>query len=136
MYLDALTAFRSYLDAYPDDNARRYNDAELRTADCFYAKKEFNRAVNYYNRCLERNAGRTDYILFQRAMSYSLSEMDGALESQLSDLDRILEEFPKSRFVVDALYESARTQIELDNLDDAKRRIEILLRISSEEFKN
>lgn len=127
MYLDALTAFRSYLDAYPDENARRYNDAELRTADCFYAKKEFNRAVNYYNRCLERNAGRTDYILFQRAMSYSLSEMEGGLESQIADLDRILEEFPKSRFVVDALYESARTQIELDNLDDAKRRIEILL---------
>ena len=127
MYLDALSAFRSYLDAYPDENEKRYNDAELRTADCFYAKKEFSRAVNYYNSCLERNSSGLDYILFQRGMAYSHSELDGALESQIADLDRILEEFPKSRFVVDALYESARTQIELDNLDDAKARINVLL---------
>ena len=60
-------------------------------------------------------------------MAFSLSELDGALESQIADLDRLLEEFPKSRFVVDALYESARTQIELDQLEDAKSRINILL---------
>lgn len=127
LYLDALSAFRSYLDAYPEENERRYNDAELRTADCFYAKKEFSRAVNYYNRCMERDVGRMDYILFQRAMAYSLSELDGALESQIADIDRLLKEFPNSRFVVDGLYESARTQIELDQLEDAKSRIKILL---------
>ncbi len=127
MYLDALSAFRSYIDAYPDENERRYNDAELRTADCFYAQKEFSRAVNYYNRCLERNTNFLDYILFQRGMAYSLSELDGSLEAQIVDFDRLLDEYPKSRFVVDALYESARTQIELNNLDDAKRRINILL---------
>ena len=127
MYLDALSAFRSYLDAYPDENKRRYNDAELRTADCFFAKKEFSRAVNYYNRCLERNTSGLDYMLFQRGMAYSHSELEGSLESQIADLDRILEEFPKSRFVVDALYESARTQIELDNLEDAEARINVLL---------
>ncbi len=127
MYVDALSAFRSYLDAYPEENKRQYNDAELRTADCFYAKKEFSRAVNYYSRCLERDVGRIDYILFQRGMAYSLSELDGALESQIADLDSLLEEFPKSRFVVEALYESARTQIELNQLEDAKSRIKILL---------
>ena len=57
----------------------------------------------------------------------SLSELDGSLEAQILDFDRLLEEYPKSRFVVDALYESARTQIELNNLDDAKSRINILL---------
>ena len=127
MYLDALSAFRSYIDAYPDENERRYNDAELRTADCFYAQKEFSRAVNYYNRCLERNTNFLDYILFQRGMAYSLSELEGSLEAQIVDFDRLLDEYPKSRFVVDALYESARTQIELNYLDDAKRRINILL---------
>ena len=56
-----------------------------------------------------------------------MSELDGSLEAQILDFDRLLEEYPKSRFVVDALYESARTQIELNNLDDAKSRINILL---------
>jgi TolA-binding protein len=127
LYLDALTAFRSYLGANSDDEPRRVHDAELRTADCFYAKKEFSRAVTYYDKCLDRNATGNDYILFQRGMSHGLSETEGALQAQLADFDRLLEEHPKSRFVVDALYESARTQIELDNLDDAKIRINILL---------
>lgn len=127
LYVDALTAFRSYLTAHSDDNPKRVHDAELRTADCFYAKKEFTRAVTYYDKCLDRNEIGTDYILFQRGKSHGLSEVEGALEAQLLDFDRLLSEFPKSRFVVDALYESARTQIELDNLDDAKRRINELL---------
>ncbi|PCJ80489.1 MAG: hypothetical protein COA49_08440 [Bacteroidetes bacterium] len=126
-YLDALSAFRSYLEAHPDDSPQRFNDAELRTADCFYAKKEFDRAVTYYDRCLERDAGNIDYILFQRAMSVSLTDSPLALESQIEGLDRLLEEYPKSRFVVDALYESARTQIERNELDDARRRLDELL---------
>ena len=40
-YTDALSAFRSYLGAHPEDAPKRILDAELRTADCFYAKKEF-----------------------------------------------------------------------------------------------
>ncbi len=129
-YIDALSAFRSYLEAHQDDSPQRIHDAELRTADCFYAKKEFDRAVTYYDRCLERDAGNVDYIdyiLYQRAMSVSLSDDSRALESQIEGLDRLLEEFPKSRFVVDALYESARTQIERNKLDDAHRRLDELL---------
>ena len=73
-YSDALSAFRSYLDAHPEDAPKRLLDAELRTADCFYAKKEFDRAVTYYDKCLvNQHAANIDYILYQRAMSISLS---------------------------------------------------------------
>ncbi len=129
-YFDALSAFRSYLEANPDDAPKRVHDAELRTADCFYAKKEFDRAVTYYDRCLDRtddNKGSIDYILFQRAMSKSLTDSPEALAEQIDGLDKLLDEFPKSRFVVDALYESARTQIERDELNDARQRLDELL---------
>ena len=129
-YFDALSAFRSYLEANPDDSQKRIHDAELRTADCFYAKKEFDRAVTYYDKCLDRvteNKGNIDYILYQRAMSTSLTQTTESLEDQIKGLDRLLEEYPKSRFVVDALYESARTQIERNELDDARRRLDVLL---------
>ena len=129
-YSDALSAFRSYLEAHPEDAPKRIHDAELRTADCFYAKKEFDRAVTYYDRCLNRtteNKGNVDYILYQRAMSMSLTEAAESLTEQIEGLDKLLQEFPKSRFVVDALYESARTQIERDELEDARRRLDVLL---------
>jgi len=127
MYLDALSAFRSYLEANPHDSPKRFHDAQLRTADCFYAKKEFSRAVNYYTTCLNNNDGSIDYILFQRGMAHSLTEEDGSLELQIQDLDKLLDEHPKSRFVVDALYESARSQIELNLLDEARKRINRLI---------
>jgi len=127
MYLDALSAFRSYLEANPDDSPKRFHDAQLRTADCFYAKKQFSRAVQYYTTCLNNDDGNIDYILFQRGMALSMGEEDGSLESQIEDLDRLLEEYPKSRFVVDALYESARSQIELNLLDEARTRINRLI---------
>jgi TolA-binding protein len=127
-YTDALSAFRSYLGAHPEDVPKRILDAELRTADCFYAKKEFDRAVTYYDKCLvNQHAVNIDYILFQRSMSISLSEDNEALVAQIEGLDRLLEEYPSSRFVVDALYESARTQIERDELDDAHIRLHKLL---------
>ncbi|MFB1018951.1 MAG: tetratricopeptide repeat protein, partial [Flavobacteriales bacterium] len=129
-YSDALSAFRSYLEAHLEDAPKRIHDAELRTADCFYAKKEFDRAVTYYDRCLDRtteNKGNVDYILYQRAMSMSLTEEAESLTEQIEGLDKLLKEFPKSRFVVDALYESARTQIERDELEDARRRLDVLL---------
>jgi TolA-binding protein len=127
-YSDALSAFRSYLEAHPEDAPKRVLDAELRTADCFYAKKEFDRAVTYYDKCLvNKHAVNIDYILYQRAMSISLSDDTHALTTQIQVLDRLLEEYPNSRFVVDALYESARTLIELDELDDANTRLNELL---------
>tara|TARA_B100000780_G_scaffold278210_1_gene251008 strand:+ start:2401 stop:5562 length:3162 start_codon:yes stop_codon:yes gene_type:complete len=127
-YSDALSAFRSYLEANPEDAPKRLLDAELRTADCFYAKKEFDRAVTYYDKCIVNEyAVNIDYILYQRAMSISLSNDTNALLDQIMGLDRLLEEYPNSRFVVDALYESARTQIERDELDDANARLNELL---------
>ena len=127
-YIDALSAFRSYLEAHPDDSPKRVIDAEMRTADCFYVKKEFDRAVTYYDKCLSNvNATSIDYILYQRAMSISLTDTPDALPSQIAGLDRLLKEYPNSRFIVDALYESARTQIERDELDDARHRLDELL---------
>ena len=60
-------------------------------------------------------------------MSMSLTEAPEALLEQIAGLDKLLLDFPKSRFVVDALYESARTQIERDELEDARRRLDVLL---------
>ena len=103
-YTDALSAFRAYVEANPDDQARM-RDAELRAADCFYALKSFDQAGDYYDRVLERGVKPLDYALFQRAMS---SKFDGDAQGQTTRLDQLLADHPKSRLVVEALYQAAK----------------------------
>ena len=87
-------------------------DAELRAADCFYALKSFDQAGDYYDRVLERGVKPLDYALFQRAMS---SKFDGDAQGQTTRLDQLLADHPKSRLVVEALYQAAKTHIELED---------------------
>ena len=122
-YTDALSAFRAYVEANPDDQARM-RDAELRAADCFYALKSFDQAGDYYDRVLERGVKPLDYALFQRAMS---SKFDGDAQGQTTRLDQLLADHPKSRLVVEALYQAAKTHIELEELGAAKAKLNRIL---------
>ena len=118
-YTDALSAFRAYLESTPDDDPARMRDAELRAADCFFALKSFNQAAEYYDRVLERDVEPLDYALFQRAMS---AKLDQDLEGQTARLEQLLEAYPNSRLVVEALFQAGRTHIELNQLADAESK--------------
>ena len=119
-YTDALSAFRSYLETSPDDDPSRMRDAELRTADCFYALKSFDQAADYYDRVLARGVKPLDYALFQRAMS---AKLDDDLEGQTTRLDQLLADHPDSRLVVEALFQAGRTHIELGQLAEAETKL-------------
>ncbi len=123
-YTDALTAFRSYLESHPEDDASRMRDAELRTADCFYALKAFTQAAEMYDRVLNRGIAPLDYPLFQRAMAARLSD---DLEGQIDRLDQLLAEHPQSRLRVEALYEAAKSHIDLEQLADARTKLQAIL---------
>lgn len=122
-YTDALSAFRSYIEAKPKDQSRM-RDAELRAADCFYALKGFDQAADYYDRVLAREVRPLDYALFQRAMS---AKFDGDPQGQTSRMDQLLANHPKSRLVVEALYQGAKTHIEEEELEAAKAKLNRLL---------
>lgn len=119
-YTDALSAFRAYLETHPDDDPSRMRDAELRAGDCFYALKAFDQAATYYDRVLERGVKPLDYALFQRAMS---AKFEDDLNGQLERLERLLDDHPDSRLVVEALFQAGRTHIELGQLAEAETKL-------------
>lgn len=123
-YTDALSAFRAYLATNPEDDPSRMRDAELRTADCFYALKAFDQAANYYDRVLGRGVKPLDYALFQRAMSAKLSDDP---TGQVARLEQLLQEHPDSRLTVEALFQAARTHIEEGDLANAERKLNRLI---------
>ena len=99
-------------------------DAELRTADCFYALKSFEQAGEYYDRVLARGVKPMDYALFQSAMASKLNEDPGA---QVTRLEQLLADFPESRLVVEALFQASRTHIEEGALAAAEDKLNTLI---------
>lgn len=119
-YTDALSAFRAYLESKPEDDPARMRDAELRAADCFFALKSFDQAASHYDLVLARGVEPLDYALFQRAMS---AKLDQDLEGQIERLDKLLETYPESHLVVEALFQGGRTHIELNQLAEAEAKL-------------
>ena len=67
LYLDALSAFRSYLKTTEKSTLPKRTDAKLRVADCYYANKEFEPAARYYGEVIEESKKDEAYARFQRA---------------------------------------------------------------------
>ena len=118
-YTDALSAFRAYLESAPSDDPARMRDAELRAADCFFALKSFDQAADHYDLVLAHGVEPLDYALFQRAMS---AKLDQDLEGQIQRLAQLLEAYPNSRLIVEALFQAGRTHIELNQLAEAESK--------------
>ncbi len=124
-YAEALGAFRSFAKVDAGDQPKRSLDAVLRTADCFYATKDFVRAASGYAKFLEAGGTPGDYARYQYAGSLGLG---GNLAGQVDALFALVKEHPKSQLVPDARCEAARALIELNRLDEAQKELDAVLK--------
>ena len=120
-YAEALPAFRSYLKSNPEGEDDRIRDAEMRIADCFRATKSYGQAVVYYDKVLQRGVEPLDYALFHRSMTASYLEH---FDEQLAGLDQLINVYPTSRYIPEALYQAGRTNIRQGNLTTANSQME------------
>lgn len=121
-YVDALSAFRSFLKVDNGEDVRRTRDAKLRTGDCFFANKSFGQAAEAYTAVLTEEA--TDYAQFQLALCRSyLDDRRGAIAA----FDALIARHPSSSLVPEARYEAARRLIEEGDLAPAKDHLNTLL---------
>ena len=121
LYIDALSAFRSYLKAAPNAEANKVKDAKLRTADCFFAKKDFEAAAKYYNEVIESSTLTEDYARLQNA------ECMGSLDRPMDEieaLNSLILIAPQSSYIPEALYSLGRSLIETNQLVSARGAME------------
>jgi TolA-binding protein len=121
VYLDALGAFRSYLKAAPNGNPTKIKDAKLRTADCFFAQKDFEAASRYYQEVIESSESTEDYARLQSAEC--LGSLDRPFE-EIQVLEALIEVAPGSSYVPEALYSLGRSFIETNQLVSARNVME------------
>ncbi len=107
-YDEAQTAFRKYMIDQPNTDQARFNDALLRSGDCFFMMKDQSTAMQYYNDAINKKAKAGDYALYQVAM---IQGVQGKMKDKVKTLQKILQNYPKSVYYDDALYEAGQASM-------------------------
>lgn len=103
-YDAALAAFNEY-HARAGGDTKLSADVYTRIGDCRYMRRDFNAARQAYSKAYQINPSAGDYALLRRARLEGLAKQYG---EQISTLDKLIREYPNSRFMTAALYERGR----------------------------
>jgi TolA-binding protein len=104
-YKKAAAYFLKFLNGDEKDPGT-VNDAITRLGDSYFVLKDYSKALEYYNRIIDRHNKGEDYALFQRGM---IQGLQGAPDAKISTLTDVLNKFSTSDYADDASFEIAYT---------------------------
>ncbi|WP_423127576.1 tetratricopeptide repeat protein [Gaoshiqia sp. Z1-71] len=105
-YEQSAASFRKYIDLNRNRPSEKLGDAYNRLGDCYYINRDYRNAVNSYEQAYAQRTYDPDYALYQKALSLGIQREQ---EQKISSLRSLLQTFPQSAFVDDALFELGRT---------------------------
>lgn len=91
-------------------------DAWTRLGDCYYYTRNWDDAADAYSKAYELQPAVGDYVLFQKSVMQGYS---GNFSGKLQGLQRMINEFPSSSLVPDALLEMTEAQIQTGQQEQA-----------------
>jgi TolA-binding protein len=86
-------------------------DARNRIADCYYIKADYPDAIAYYDKVIDYAKVDADYAMFQKGFALGLSNNN---QGKVSALTSLIEKYPKSAYVPNALFERGRAYVALE----------------------
>jgi TolA-binding protein len=123
-YKKAATYFQKFLNGDEKDQ-NTINDATTRLGDSYFVLKNYSRALDYYNRIIEKHSKGEDYALFQRGM---IQGLQGSPDDKISTLTDVLNKFPNSDYADDASFEIAYTYFLKNDADKAKTGLQDMIK--------
>ncbi len=120
--------FQKQIDASPKDNVR-LNDSYLRLGDSRFVSAKYWPAMDAYNKAIELKSIDADYAAYQKAISYGFVARN---DRKIEDLNKFLEQFPKSNYRDDVMFELGNTYIAENKTDLGLKTYDKLVA----EFKN
>ena len=101
---NAIQSFRTFTQDETETHKEKITDAYLRIGDSYYKQKMDEQSIIFYQKAIDTKGGQEDYAKFQMGKSYGyLMRYDDKATIMLD----IVNNYPKSTFVVPALYEVA-----------------------------
>lgn len=122
-YRTAATYFQQFLNGDEKD-ANTINDATARLGDSYFVMKSYGKALDYYNRIIDRHSQGEDYALFQRGM---IKGLQGTPDAKITTLNEVLSKFPNSDYADDASFEIAYTYFLKNDADQAKTGLQAMI---------
>ncbi|APQ18091.1 tetratricopeptide repeat protein [Maribacter hydrothermalis] len=110
-YNDAITYFNSFTGS-GNAEVQKLHDGYLRLGDSYYATSKYWPAIETYNKALELTGPEKDYAFYQKAMSYGYVDRNA---SKIENLEEFVNQYPRSSFKDDALFELGNTYVSQGN---------------------
>jgi len=122
----ALIFFRRYINARQEQyrQINSFADAYNRIGDCLFYDRQFAEAGEYYAQAVTLLPSTADYALYQQGLMLGLQRN---YTGKIRLLDRVINEFPLSQYVVSALFERGRTYVLLDRNTEATSSFSALI---------
>ena len=115
-YAQAMTAFRQYVNSEMNTSAISLADAYNRIGDCQFQNRQFTAAEESYQRAATLQPSSGDYALFQRGTVLGLQR---DYRGKIAMMDRLIQEFPVSQYIVVALFEKGRSYVQIETYNMA-----------------
>jgi TolA-binding protein len=111
-YANALTNFKSFESGSANVRPEVMADAKDRIADCFYIATNYPSAIDYYDKVIAYGYQDADYAMFQKGFSLGLIN---DTKGKIDVLTALMQKFPSSTFVPDAIFERGRAYLVLED---------------------
>ncbi|VAW12554.1 FIG00651507: hypothetical protein [hydrothermal vent metagenome] len=128
-YDAAKSHFRKFLSAGQGKRSAKIADALNRVGDCFFISRDYDEAVKNYKKAFDMKMYDPDYSLFQIAFCEGLK---GAQQTKISQLRKLLNDYPESAYRDDALFELGRANERINQPGEAARQYKEIIH----KFKN
>lgn len=115
-YTNALKYFEQITTSLSASSTPLEQDAYARSADCYFMKKNYSKAMQMFDNILNRNLKGADYALYQKAI---ITGASGQYAQKIAILQSISMRFPSSTLGPDANMEIANTYLANEKYDAA-----------------
>lgn len=116
-YEEAIVWFRKFTSLTHDEKTAYVGDAYNRIGDAHFIQRKYWPSIDYYDKSIEINTLEPDYAMFQRGFALGLVDR---LEKKVQTMQTLVNRYPESPYVDDALFEMAEGQMLMGQLQDAR----------------
>src|SRR4030043_1396691 len=109
-YEEASDWFRKFVTQMNQARVKTVGDALNRTGDCFFIRKDYYAAIDFYDRSIANGSTDVDYALFQKGLSLGVLNRE---EQKIGVLNQLIGTYPASNFLDDALYEIGESYVDI-----------------------
>lgn len=107
-YDKANKVFREYADLMKTSgDSQSYQDAVVRLGDTYFASKNYDQAIYYYDQAIVGNRSDRDYATFQKGLVLALKGNEAGAKAAFQ---KVQSDFPQSLYFDNALYQEANLE--------------------------